>query len=315
MCIRDRYNTSCDYTIKSDYVQLDEIVMDLKLMPTNLEIQIPRYFREEDKQRIQERNQMLDSFLLEFHETKNPEEEVFEEKSLVMDRQLAIDIIKKNEIGRQGIEKTYLAKIAKKQEQKLLEKKQRIKAGEMEDETQKENARLVLQKYCRGFIDRIKVQDMRQKELVFLGLKYESSSVYNQDNEEMPFINKKKKYDEDPKTISDFMNIQRKKLKLIQEEHLNEYQTALVDLKELVRKNEGSDIKEKLLDVRRKWVYEYIEQHDFNEVPQNADDFYEKDKVLDPVAMEKKLAQQEEEKKKSQQKGRQKVRKRKRKRK
>lgn len=57
---------------------------------------------------------MLDSFLLEFHETKNPEEEVFEEKSLVMDRQLAIDIIKKNEIGRQGIEKTYLAKIAKK---------------------------------------------------------------------------------------------------------------------------------------------------------------------------------------------------------
>lgn len=41
-----KYNTSCDYAIKSEYVQLDEIIMDLKLAPSSTEITIPRYFKE-----------------------------------------------------------------------------------------------------------------------------------------------------------------------------------------------------------------------------------------------------------------------------
>lgn len=60
--------------------------MDLKLLPTHLEISIPRYFREDDKQRILERDTLMDTLLMEFHDTKNPEEEVYEDKPYSTDK-------------------------------------------------------------------------------------------------------------------------------------------------------------------------------------------------------------------------------------
>lgn len=55
-----KYNTQHDATLRSDYPNLDELVMDLKLTPDCLDIPIPRYFREEDKKRLDERNLLLD---------------------------------------------------------------------------------------------------------------------------------------------------------------------------------------------------------------------------------------------------------------
>jgi hypothetical protein len=55
-------------------VNLDELITDLKLTPDHLEVPIPRYFKKEtDKERLDERNQMLDKALVEA-ELGQPEE-------------------------------------------------------------------------------------------------------------------------------------------------------------------------------------------------------------------------------------------------
>ena len=41
--------------------------MDLKLTPESLEVPVPRYFRgEEDRKRLDERNQIIDKLLVDF---------------------------------------------------------------------------------------------------------------------------------------------------------------------------------------------------------------------------------------------------------
>jgi len=49
--------------------------MDLKLTPDCLDIPIPRFFREEDKKRLEERDQLLDQLLLDYTDTNEPQEE------------------------------------------------------------------------------------------------------------------------------------------------------------------------------------------------------------------------------------------------
>lgn len=58
--------------MRSEYPNLDELVMDLKLTPDCLDVPIPRYFREEDKKRLDERNQLLDQLLMDYTETMDP---------------------------------------------------------------------------------------------------------------------------------------------------------------------------------------------------------------------------------------------------
>ena len=51
-----KYNAQYDATIRSEYPNLDELVMDLKLTPDCLDIPIPRFFKEENKKQLDERN-------------------------------------------------------------------------------------------------------------------------------------------------------------------------------------------------------------------------------------------------------------------
>jgi len=43
-------------SIKSDYVELDDVIVDLKMIPESLEVPIPRYFRELSPTRMDIRN-------------------------------------------------------------------------------------------------------------------------------------------------------------------------------------------------------------------------------------------------------------------
>ena len=55
--------------------------MDLKLTPDSLEVPIPRYFKKEENiQSLEERNQIVDKLLVDFHDSNQPEEEVWEDK-------------------------------------------------------------------------------------------------------------------------------------------------------------------------------------------------------------------------------------------
>lgn len=130
--------------------------MDLKLTPDCLDIPIPRYFREEDKKRLDERNQLLDQLLMEYTESMEPQEEMYEDSSTMQaDVDTAIRIIQRFERGRQGIERSNLAKILKKEEEKKLERQKKLAEGtEVGEETEKDDAALVIKKYWRGFMFR-----------------------------------------------------------------------------------------------------------------------------------------------------------------
>ena len=68
--------------------------MDLKLTPDCLDIPIPRFFREEDKKRLEERDQLLDQLLLDYTDTNEPQEEQYEDSnSMQADMDTAIRII------------------------------------------------------------------------------------------------------------------------------------------------------------------------------------------------------------------------------
>ncbi len=53
-----RYSTQSQI-VQSDFINFDELVMDLKMTPKCLEVPIPRYFVEEDRKRLDERNSMI----------------------------------------------------------------------------------------------------------------------------------------------------------------------------------------------------------------------------------------------------------------
>jgi len=86
----------------------------------------------------------------------------------------AIWTIQKNERGRQGIE----IGLELKQQKKALAKKQlktkNIAEGKVEDESNEtDEALIVIQKYYRGYIARKKVEEIREEEMEFLGMKKE----------------------------------------------------------------------------------------------------------------------------------------------
>lgn len=72
---------------------------------------LPRFFKDEFVRAREYRNQILDKKLMEFHDTNMPEEEVMEaSKPMLNTIENSIRLIQKIERGRQGIERSYLAK-------------------------------------------------------------------------------------------------------------------------------------------------------------------------------------------------------------
>lgn len=68
-----KYSTQTN-VVQSDFIHFEDLVMDLKLTPKCLEVPIPRFFREDDRRRIEERDTLVSELLQEFHETAEPEE-------------------------------------------------------------------------------------------------------------------------------------------------------------------------------------------------------------------------------------------------
>jgi len=77
-----RYSTHTQ-VVQSDFINLDEVVMELKLTPRVLEVPVPRYFREDRKDKIEERDQLVIQFLEDYHGTAAPEEEVLDDRCVI----------------------------------------------------------------------------------------------------------------------------------------------------------------------------------------------------------------------------------------
>lgn len=170
-----RYNTSTN-SVRSEYVNLDEFLLEMRMRPSEIEMHIPRYFvmdRVEDKMK---RNQIVDKFLIDLKETNLPEEEIIEERSaLDTNMETAIRIIQKIERGRQGIVRALKAAYYQKREIKKLNKKKEAQGNENfefdDSENQKREQVIMIQKTIKGFMARRLVDAMREKELEFLGIK------------------------------------------------------------------------------------------------------------------------------------------------
>ena len=70
-----RYNTATN-SVRSQYINLDEFLLEMRMRPSEIEMHIPRYFvhdRNDDKSK---RNQIVEKFLIDLKQTNLPEEEI-----------------------------------------------------------------------------------------------------------------------------------------------------------------------------------------------------------------------------------------------
>jgi len=260
-----KHNTHHDQ-IQSDFINLDELLMDLKLLPNNLELDLPTYFREDDPNKVrEERNQAIDKLLVQFQETSLPEEEVLEDKFVLeANLETAIRIIQKNERGRQGIETALKHKYRKKEE--LKRKKQLQQNSENSEDNTREEAILVVQKYYRGYKSREIVDKLRQEEFEFLGMKKTDNDLHKEE-------------------IKKYLKT-KEEMKIIKGEHEKEFQDELKRQKEIIKKNEGPDIKEDMLQKRREWIEKYRDMNDFQKLPVGVEEFYDRNDVMMPLTPE-----------------------------
>jgi len=49
---------------KSIFINLDDLLMDLKLDPDNMEITLPRYFAEENRDYLERRSQLINKLMI-----------------------------------------------------------------------------------------------------------------------------------------------------------------------------------------------------------------------------------------------------------
>ena len=94
-----------------EYVHLDDILVDLKLSPETLEIPVPRYFREDNLRRLEQRDRLVSGYMRLKHNTDSIYIDDHFNASLPIENmtlERAIEIIQRNERGRQGSERAVL---------------------------------------------------------------------------------------------------------------------------------------------------------------------------------------------------------------
>ncbi|EGR34503.1 hypothetical protein IMG5_009390 [Ichthyophthirius multifiliis] len=264
------YNTHT-LSIRSEYPNLDEVLKQNKLTPQALHIPIPRHMVEENQEERNKRNQLIEKLMMNYHETTAAEEEQFVDNATFFDNNIqhAICCIQKNERGRQGIERALIAKTLRKQDLYRKEKQNKLKQGhEIEEETEREQAVLVIQKYYKGFKGREQIYFMRQDELEFLGIfkkDKDFNNIYSDEFKEISYRNEMKK-------------------KQVEQE--KGYKEALENIKGDYLEFWGDEIRDKMLQERREWIHDFLIKREFKGLPKKANEFYDKDKVAMPLTPE-----------------------------
>lgn len=118
-------------------------------------------------------------------------------------------------------------------------KKKGIKGGQVDQAEQERRASESIQVRCRGIIARKIVQQMREEEMVFLGMQRAPKTKEEIENDPMKLREK---------TMA--------KARQRQTENQNNYMKQKDDIKEEIKAVEGYDIKERMLKERRDWILE-----------------------------------------------------------
>mmetsp|Transcript_33895 Transcript_33895/g.44710 ORF Transcript_33895/g.44710 Transcript_33895/m.44710 type:complete len:899 (-) Transcript_33895:293-2989(-) len=252
-----------------EYVNLDDILVDLKLPPETLEVPVPRYFIQ-DNSSVQHMRQKLvkgymklkfnvDQIMLEPYD-----EQIGGPGEMTIDQ--AIEIIQRNERGRQGKQRANLIK-----DHRERERQTRLYDGSSAMEMEPDIAATHVQKLFRGFNARRKAVRERDEELVFIGMKAANVSSTGDLEQELKLAYRKRKQD--------------------QTDNREAYEKALVEMKEVVREEEGPEMREEAREARTQWVTEMIQEDKF---PDNLDEYYAK--IHGPPPPEEKPDDKKEEK-------------------
>ncbi|NWW96633.1 DRC11 protein, partial [Rhynochetos jubatus] len=143
---------------KSEFHYIDNILEDLKLLPEDIEVPIPRYFIKEKLEVLQQREKILDQVLLNTGlQTQKPVKGMtFEE---------AVKVIQVAERARQGRRRAASMKQVCLEEKRQRQTKLQVQTGPKPDD-----AATCIQKVWRGYIQRKKTENMREEEMIFLGM-------------------------------------------------------------------------------------------------------------------------------------------------
>ncbi|XP_064015656.1 dynein regulatory complex protein 11 [Pogoniulus pusillus] len=142
----------------SEFHYIDNILVDLELLPEVLEVPIPRYFIKERLEVLQQREKILDQILLSAGlQTQKPVKTMTSEE--------ATRVIQVAERARQGRRRAaYMKKLY------LEDKRQNQTEPQVEVGPSPDAAATCIQKVWRGYNQRKKTQKMREEEMIFLGM-------------------------------------------------------------------------------------------------------------------------------------------------
>jgi len=250
------------------YVFLDEYLIDLKLEPDALDIAIPRYYREDNSDKMKERRILLEEGL---KRTNNglvlPEEDktkFFFHVDLSFED--SISMLQNFEICRQNIKRiSAQLKFASKKNEENINQGQVLVSEEKKS--------MILQ----HLIAIQKIKQIREDELKFLKMKKNSI-------EEAAIIPALNSIGSNPTEKEEkFQNLKspdevRKDRKEIQKEKERDYDQYLIDMENSIKNVEGYSMKEKMINERRDWMEKY-KQDNQGTPPQVLQLYYDQFKV------------------------------------
>ncbi|MCJ8734625.1 hypothetical protein PDJAM_G00237410 [Pangasius djambal] len=227
----------------SEYHYMDDVIQDLKLMPEDLEIPIPKYFLSERRKVLQERAAVLSSILEQNGMVEKPKATA----ARVLSLEEAIRVIQVSERARQGRLRSNIMR----EIHRDAERQKKTTDKDLGEAVQQ--AALRIQKVWKGYVQRKRTKQEREEEMIFLGMSMKPGLAQSRPTVVLA---------EDKKAV------RRSK----QEEHEEDYQKALISISESLRETEGPDMKEMMKDQIRQW---FIECHDatgsFPEYPNEED--------------------------------------------
>ncbi|XRB06577.1 dynein regulatory complex subunit 11 [Pycnococcus provasolii] len=225
-----------------DLSNMDNSLVDLKLLPADLEVVIPRYYVEDRAQELADREKFLDA-LLEKYNVEKPQAEVRITALPPLPEEDALKCIQANERGRQGRVRARNSKAMKSQFE-LEQRREQLGLSVMTPE----EAALRVQAVCRGFLARRKTHMLAMEELEFIGMR-------------SPKIPTSDPTGAMQKTFA--------RRKLVQAENEQEFRDSLKPIEQKVEKSEGQDMRETIQDKINAWFVEnrHAETGEYPDLP------------------------------------------------
>jgi len=229
-----------------EYVNFDDILVDLKASPNVLDVPIPRYFKEElqEEQRARDKLvQALKAVKLGDDGTLALEEECEIGVSMEMTVEEAVECLQRCERGRQGIIR---AQLVDGLQQRESTKVRDIVAFDIDPEIAASN----IQRIFRGRNSRKAASKQRDDELRFIGM------------ERAPEWEDKEAKLQESK-LQEEIEYSRSRRKAEQKENEQGYSKSLIELHGRVLDEEGPEMREAMMDDRRAWFTDELGKGQF----------------------------------------------------